>query len=202
MANYNEAIISGENNKKKFYIESYAPDREDIEELSRVINKINYFEDESEVITYVEKVVVHWDYFTDDYNFYKIQKFNSEQYAVDLEDDDLREIEYYIEYDYICVEKSITEKAIEELDTYEADYDYNYVSLELERCKNQEDIDKVIDNYFIEKFMKNDKEYEVEYTEDGVEACCIGNGMYGYIAKGKRFETKEEAIEYLEDEEV
>lgn len=90
-----------ENKNRDFKLVNYAPTEDAT--IDEVIKNIEEFENELSIITDVEKIIVEWDQHTDDYNFYKVQKFNSSLYAEDLENDTLEDLENYIEYEYVCI---------------------------------------------------------------------------------------------------
>lgn len=96
-----KARIQNENKDRDFKLVNYLPTEDAT--IYEVIKNIKYFEKFNDIITDVEKIVVEWNQYTDDYNFYKVQKFNSSLYAEDLENDTLEDLNSYIEYEYVCI---------------------------------------------------------------------------------------------------
>lgn len=96
-----KARIQNENKDRDFKLVNYVPSEEAT--IDGAIKNIEEFKNSNDIITDVEKINVEWDQYTDNYKFYKVQKFNSSLYADDLESEDLEDLEYYIEYDYICI---------------------------------------------------------------------------------------------------
>lgn len=93
--------IQNENKGRNFKLVNYLPTEDST--IDGAVKNIEYFEKFNDIITDVEKINVEWDQHTDDYKFYKVQKFNSSLYAEDLENESLEDLENYVEYEYVCI---------------------------------------------------------------------------------------------------
>ncbi|MGL5330957.1 MAG: hypothetical protein ACRDD7_16970 [Peptostreptococcaceae bacterium] len=97
------ARIQGDWKDTKFRIENYSKDVEST--IEEIINNQSEYENENETIISVTELSVEWDQHTDLYDFYEIEKFSSGLYFNDLDNEELEEISFYKEYDYIAVMK-------------------------------------------------------------------------------------------------